>query len=695
MPYEVDFTDSVNKGKIVVQDRTINQETSIQLPGKNTTSYGEVIAENFLHMLENFAANSPPSNPVEGQLWYDTSNGIENQLKVYNGTVWVASGGLKKATEAPDVSTSVDGDLWVDTDNQQLYLNSGSGWVLIGPTFSEGLSTGPRNETVTGTDDIAYKVVIIDIDAVPTVIISHSEFTPKAVINGFSTIKRGVNLSSNAFGGDNLKYNGIAEKAESLIVPGESNPVAAINFLRGDAISTTNFPIRIKNNSGVQIGSNAQTVLESSAQTTSLRNNVSGSSVDLKVVQDSAPVTAIRVKSNTNDAPTVGINKALPDEALDVVGNIKTSGKLIANSTEETTNLSEGSIIAAGGAAIAKSLIVGENLTVSGELAIGDIVPNSSANELGTEAVPWNAVYATKFYGNLEGNITGTIEGRATSANKLSSATTFNLTGDITANSFTFDGQTGGLTKTFNTSINNTFVSSKAVERSPNGSDELLLNKTSGETGLKKVSVQDLLLGVPRTPAGAMTMFGGLTAPTGWLFCDGSEVLKSDYPDLWDTIQHNFKDPSQMTESSATHFTLPDMRGRFALGAFNDATASDDRVNVPASQTVGLTGGEADKNIMRDNLPDHEHDLKDGIDQQKFAIIDEPQTEDSAGDVQSLSIETGASNVSGIPTSGSVRDGGATGANDWRAGPDGSKLGNKLDVVNPFTTVNYIIYTGG
>ena len=36
-----------------------------------------------------------PTNPVEGQLWYDTTAGGE-QLKVYDGTTWVASGGLKK-----------------------------------------------------------------------------------------------------------------------------------------------------------------------------------------------------------------------------------------------------------------------------------------------------------------------------------------------------------------------------------------------------------------------------------------------------------------------------------------------------------------------------------------------------------------------------------------------------------------------
>jgi len=66
MPYEIKFTDYVNKLQIVVEDNTINNETSLKLPGRNTTSYGTIIAENFLHLLENFASTSAPSVPVEG-----------------------------------------------------------------------------------------------------------------------------------------------------------------------------------------------------------------------------------------------------------------------------------------------------------------------------------------------------------------------------------------------------------------------------------------------------------------------------------------------------------------------------------------------------------------------------------------------------------------------------------------------------
>ena len=120
MAYTINFTDVSNKGSITVEDNTLNVQTSLSFPGRNTTAYGTAINENFLHLLENFAAPNPPANPAEGQVWYDNSTTV-NQLKVYDGTNWVASGGVKKGNNQPDIDTSIKGDLWVDTANQQLY----------------------------------------------------------------------------------------------------------------------------------------------------------------------------------------------------------------------------------------------------------------------------------------------------------------------------------------------------------------------------------------------------------------------------------------------------------------------------------------------------------------------------------------------------------------------------------------------
>jgi hypothetical protein len=47
MAYTIKYSDFVNKGSIVIEDNTINQETSLNLPGRNTTAYGLVLQKTF------------------------------------------------------------------------------------------------------------------------------------------------------------------------------------------------------------------------------------------------------------------------------------------------------------------------------------------------------------------------------------------------------------------------------------------------------------------------------------------------------------------------------------------------------------------------------------------------------------------------------------------------------------------------
>jgi hypothetical protein len=57
-----------------IADGTINtSSTSLQLPGRNFAGYGAYLDTNFVHILESFANTSPPANPLQGQLWYNTN----------------------------------------------------------------------------------------------------------------------------------------------------------------------------------------------------------------------------------------------------------------------------------------------------------------------------------------------------------------------------------------------------------------------------------------------------------------------------------------------------------------------------------------------------------------------------------------------------------------------------------------------
>lgn len=83
MPYVVRRTDG--NVQLIVQDGLTDTSLGITLVGRSYTNYGEAIADNFVRMLENFASGTPPSNPMDGQIWYDKSSA---KLKLWKNNGW-------------------------------------------------------------------------------------------------------------------------------------------------------------------------------------------------------------------------------------------------------------------------------------------------------------------------------------------------------------------------------------------------------------------------------------------------------------------------------------------------------------------------------------------------------------------------------------------------------------------------------
>lgn len=84
MAYNIVKTDG--SPLVTVPDNTINTSAaSISLIGRNAVNFGLAIDQNFVYMLQNFAKNTAPVNPLKGQIWYDTNL---SGLRVYNGTAW-------------------------------------------------------------------------------------------------------------------------------------------------------------------------------------------------------------------------------------------------------------------------------------------------------------------------------------------------------------------------------------------------------------------------------------------------------------------------------------------------------------------------------------------------------------------------------------------------------------------------------
>jgi microcystin-dependent protein len=684
MAYQINFTDSVKNGYITVDDRDINNETSLGLPGLDTQGYGETVNENFLHLLENFASSDSPRNPVEGQLWYDTTIGVD-QLKIYDGTNWLSASGVKKGRIAPEVSLSTLGDLWVNTSSQQVYIFTGSGWLLVGPEYSEGVSTGTKFQSITSSNNQQVPVVINYVDGKPVMIVSAEEFVPKSTIIGFSKIYVGTNLSTN-IGGYPAKYRGISEKAESLVYG--STTIPAQSVLRRDIENVLTRPLRIRSNLGLDIGDSQTLLLSVEGSVGVISHKATGANLDLRVNDNGTSITAIRIKSDGK----IGINNPAPSESLDVTGNIKASGKLYSNSTDNSLSIGTGALVILGGAGIAQNVYIGGALDVNNSISSKSIIPKATSSySLGTPSFTYNAVYADNFYGNLTGNITGNAAGTAGSAAKLNSSTTFQMLGDVTSPEFDFDGQFGGLTKTFTTVLNTTFISNKPNATTISKNDEILINRPStGE--LFKVKQSLLVSTVPTIPIGSIMQYGGKTAPAGWFICDGREVSLATYSELATALDYYATNLSEwgwgLTITPTTTFKLPDFRGRFPLGHMFGTEVTGNRVTDAAANTVGNYGGVQSRYITKDMLPEHEHSLIGDAGTQYTVVSDNA----SAADSNSAPFSgIGTTNGRGLQTTSGID--GTTQTIQTINGSQQS-VGNAFNMVNPFGTVNFIIYHG-
>ena len=646
MPYIVNFTDSENKSPITVFDNTSSQDTSLTFPGRNVTGYGQIIAENFLKLLENFASASQPVNPIEGQLWYDTTNGV---LQLYDNTNWKAASNIQKSPTEPSVETSKVGELWVDTTNQQLRIYTGTRWLLVGPSESaiDGLRYGPAIEKIVDQDNLDKNVLILYIADIPVAIVSKDTFTPKIQIAGFDRVYSGINIATPAnpdeqssfesifLGGFLPKLIGTAKNADALNVSG--NEIEAGKFLRSDTTNTTEFSFNIRNNQGLVIGIDNNFQLTTSATSAKIYNSAAGSSLDLQVNRNGVPSTILRVLDNK-----VGINVASPDNALDVDGDVGLTGSLIVDNTNDSINLNTGSIRTAGGVAISKNLRVGTTLDVSGLSTLTNVIPNATETyDLGNSASRWKSITAkTIIADEIQGTINGNITGNANTATNLKNVTSFSMTGDVIAPAIQFDGQVGSYTKIFNTQLTANIIKSKS-QPTPNVStreDQVLVYRasleTGGSSGLLKQN-RDTFVGDLGVPIGTIMPYAGVNAPYGYLLCDGGEVEIKKFQQLYDIIGTRYNGTAALNGTGT--FRIPDLRGRFPLGKHNmdnniqvpnaiggfvdngGGTPSPARVAGTEAETLAASSGASSVTLNLTNLPEHSHDLvADG--QQFFGV---------------------------------------------------------------------------
>ena len=180
---------------------------------------------------------------------------------------------------------------------------------------------------------------------------------------------------------------------------------------------------------------------------------------------------------------------------------------------------------------------------------------------------------------------------------------------------------------------------------------------------------------------GEVRMWSGDPAavPPGWRLCNGAELNRADYPQLFAAIGSRYG-----SGDGSSTFLLPDFRNRSPMGADTFTGAAGPRTSVMGPALTH--GGAATHTLALTEIPAHSHSVpahthtyrgtqKPGTAQEDFV----PSVTNSYDIVGLESMETASGG------------GGATGN---AGGPGGSAGVDPHNNVHPFFAINYIVFVG-
>jgi hypothetical protein len=205
-----------------IQDGAVDtSSTNLTLIGRLYRNYGELVNENFVKLLENFANSSSPTAPIVGQLWFNTSTGAMN---VYRSTGFTGLANLTTSSAQPNLPKQ--GDLWFDTIDAQLKLYTGSSWLVVSPHYtSSQTKTGVFAETIRDVLNTNHVCLVhYQQNNIIAIQCRDPEWIPQAAISGFASVNPGFNLAAI----NSQQFTGNASNALSL------GNIEASRYLRND-----------------------------------------------------------------------------------------------------------------------------------------------------------------------------------------------------------------------------------------------------------------------------------------------------------------------------------------------------------------------------------------------------------------------------------------------------------------------------
>lgn len=386
MPYTINRYN----GSVVatVADGTVDTTTDLKIIGKNYAGYGEIQNENFLFLLENFSNPNPPSKPLSGQLWYDSTN---SKLKFYDSNKWRTTGGAEVGATQPTGLTV--GDFWFDTANKQLYSWNGNDFTLIGPQGVAGsgttqmISRSVKEANSSTTHAIIEARVGTGVGSYQTVFVINpdSAFTLDPVTNpitGFTTVHQGLTLAytnNDAQPGqttDSHRFWGTATNSDRL------GGYDASSYIRAGS-ATFNTLVQF-DDVGFTVGATPKLKVFNSGNTTPTIQNQLNDTIVFQTTVSSVTKTPMKLVGND---VLPGADAATPTPS-NIGSNTMKFATVFANSF-------------AGTATQADSLsVAGNYVTASSASSVGTIVARTSVDEVinGTN-ITAGAVKGTYFVG--------------------------------------------------------------------------------------------------------------------------------------------------------------------------------------------------------------------------------------------------------------------------------------------------------
>lgn len=119
------------------------------------------------------------------------------------------------------------------------------------------------------------------------------------------------------------------------------------------------------------------------------------------------------------------------------------------------------------------------------------------------------------------------------------------------------------------------------------------------ELSLRKVVIHGVNKGSAGFGSGDIIQTAAASARPGWMLCQGQSLLRSDYPSLFSAIGTIYG------AADSTHFSLPDLRGRVALGSGTATGAAG-----ATAHALGQISGEETHALTVAEIPSHRHNVR-------------------------------------------------------------------------------------